>query len=193
MSRHFGRITESPRSINVPGLSVVELVMEIEETFGLAITDDEAERIHGIGGIKEFLISRVHRGSSTECVTQRAFYRLRTVVCEVLAVPRAAVNPRKRWSDLLPATRRRWAWKLIVTGAHLPNRPRWNVPILRWNPPVFRRTVGLTARLLAAMEPIPVKGPGEGWSRDEISRTVDRLVVERCEITDFCDDVFLAD
>ncbi len=193
MSRRSDESVQPPPSVSVPGLSVVELVMAIEETFGLAIPDSDAERIVTVGDIKRYLRSRVRRDCSTDCASQRAFYRLRSVVCDELCVSPKVVQPRRRWLDVLPARGRRVAWKRIVRRARLPHRARWSLPVLRWNLPSFRNTVGWSARLLAASEPLPVKAPSEGWTRDEISRTVDRLVMDVCEITDFSDEVFLAD
>lgn len=86
MSRRF---RPSVPYVNVPGLSVIELIMAIEETFEMTTTDDDAETITTVGDIKDFVASHVRRSPSTECQTQRAFYRLRGVVCEVLQVPRA--------------------------------------------------------------------------------------------------------
>lgn len=55
------------------------------------------------------------------------------------------------------------------------------------------RRLDRTARLLAAMEQPPQSEPREGWTRQEIFRTIDRLVVEVCEVTDFSDHSILLD
>ncbi len=193
MARSPERDKRSVPHVRLPGLSVVELVMEIEQVFHLTIPDREARTIVTVGDIKNYLASRVRLGSSTDCVTQRAFYRLRSVVCGELTVPRSLVRPSSAWKDLLPAHGRRWVWGRIVKRARLPRQPPWNVAGLRWKLPIYRDTVGSTARLIAAAEPVSPRGPDESWTRGEISRAVDRLVMDVCEVTDFSDDVFLED
>ena len=108
----------------VPALSVVELVMAIEETFGFALSDGDSATLRSVGDLKQRIAARVPSRPSAQCVARQEFRRLQTVASEVLGMPR-------------------------------------------------RRD--------------------QGWSRDEISRLVDRLIIEICEIADFSDEVILQD
>lgn len=173
--------------------------MAIEETFSLTMTDSDAETIFTIGDLKRYVQSHVRQTSASKCYCQRAFYRIRADACDVLDARRSSVRPRTLWTELLPSKGRRRAWKRIVRGAGVPHLEYWKLPFLslaplrRWDVPVFRGTVGSTAYLLAAMEPLPQRSPGAPWSRDEISRVIDRQIVDTCGISDFSDDVMLVD
>lgn len=193
------------RIIHVQPLSFVELVMAAEETFGFTITDRDAERLSTIGDFKRYFESHIPSSKAFRCTCQRAFHGIRAIVCEVLGVPRDRVRPQTEWTDLLPTNGRRRAWKRIARKAQIPQLNFWElqnrealaalgrVLTRRWDAPVFRRTVGSTAQLLAALQPLPTKAPDEGWSREEISRVLDRLILDVCVVLDFSDDVRLVD
>lgn len=172
--------------VRVPPLSVVELAMAIEETFEITITDEADEAFWTIGGIKDFVASQARRRPSTRCETQRTFYRLREAVSRVLSVPRSAVRPGTPWTELLPQRGRIRAWWRVARAARVPHLRRWRLPS-------YRRTVGSVAALLAAAQVTPRSRTGSGWSRDEVRRIVDGLVIEVCELADFCDNVALVD
>lgn len=61
------------------GLDTVELVIEVEESFGISIGDEDAPGIVTVGDLFEYVLERV--GSRpTLCLTSLAFYRLRRAI-----------------------------------------------------------------------------------------------------------------
>lgn len=49
-------------------------------------------------------------------------------------------------------------------------------------------TLGKTASAIARDHPARVKGPGEGWTREEIKEIVDQLIVEVLEVEQFSEN-----
>jgi hypothetical protein len=108
----------------------VAVVMAIEEKFGLTIPDEEAEKIHTMGQLHDYVLARVARGQPQVCVTSAAFYRLRRALGEVCGVPREHVRPQARLEDLVPLPDRPSAWHELqarLSNLHLPplRRPAW--------------------------------------------------------------------
>ena len=59
------------------GLDSVELVMAIEEEFGIDIPDRDAEKMTTVGEVYEWLKTRIATTDPIACLTQRVFYQLR--------------------------------------------------------------------------------------------------------------------
>jgi hypothetical protein len=58
------------------GLDTVELLLAIEEEFGVDIPDD-AERLTTVGETYEWLRTRLASTPAVDCLTQKVFYKLR--------------------------------------------------------------------------------------------------------------------
>ena len=56
------------------GLDGVEIVMKVEEAFGITIDDAEAGKITTPGQLIELVLSKVGRTVDEACLTQRAFH-----------------------------------------------------------------------------------------------------------------------
>ena len=59
------------------GLEGLEIVLAVEETFGIAIPDAAASQIQRPAELIEFIESHVPTVYSHDCLTQNLFYRLR--------------------------------------------------------------------------------------------------------------------
>ena len=95
------------------GLDAVELILEIEDKFGVNIHDAEAEKIRTVGDLFEFLNRRLAYQSS--CPGMTLFHRIRKRLVEVLEVDRCQIRPSTRLDELLPIERRRLAWAALKT------------------------------------------------------------------------------
>jgi acyl carrier protein len=92
------------------GLDTVELVMEVEDEFGMSIPDADAELIQTVGQLHAYVCQRLRPRGETVCPTARAFYRFRRALLARQPVPRRCVRPSSRVSRLLPEEcRDRWA------------------------------------------------------------------------------------
>jgi hypothetical protein len=72
------------------GLEGVELVMALQERFGVAISDAEAEASVTPAAVVELIFGKLRNTDERVCVSQRAFYLLRKGLAPRLAAERGA-------------------------------------------------------------------------------------------------------
>lgn len=111
------------------GLDLVELVMEVEDAFGISIPDEEAGSLTTVGALIGYVHKRLQSYKSDTCATAAAFYRIRRLFMQKLPLNRADIKPDSSLAELIPAERRREIWsELAVTESQrLPRlqRPAW--------------------------------------------------------------------
>src|SRR3954453_3926563 len=91
------------------GLDTVELVMEIESEFEIAIPDADAELIQTVGHLHAYVCHTLRPRPETICPSARAFYPLPRALRDNHPTPRRAVRPSARLARLLPEDcRHRW-------------------------------------------------------------------------------------
>jgi acyl carrier protein len=109
------------------GLDTVELVMALEEKFGVEIPDDAAEKMLTVRDIIDFIYENLPHAKTSVCFSQRAFYELRRAAIPTLGISKKVFRPKTRWEDLIPKEERRQTWQRIETAfkvAHLPKLER---------------------------------------------------------------------
>jgi acyl carrier protein len=111
------------------GLDSVELVIEVEESFGIKIPDQEASEIITVGDLLECVMRKLGHEESRICLSSAAFYALRSALMNTFGVSRSSVRPASQVEEFLPiASRRRdWEWLGQSLGMRLPDlqRPSW--------------------------------------------------------------------
>ena len=117
------------------GLDSVELVMAVEEAFEIRIEDSEAEQLFTPRDVIEFVSVKTARSFAKECLTQRAFNRLRSGLVRYAGVRRHAVRPKTQMAGLISANDRRRIVRQIldelgVAMDPLFVRPRWLVGLI---------------------------------------------------------------
>ncbi len=105
------------------GLDLVELVMEIEEEFGLDIPDYEAEKLTTVGSVYEWLKIRVASFSPVACLTQRVFYKLRRALIANYNLERRTIEPNTRLTDLMPLALVESGWPFLQMFIDLKTPP----------------------------------------------------------------------
>jgi acyl carrier protein len=76
------------------GLDTVELVMKVEDEFGFAIPDEDAEKIQRCGELHAYVVHRLRPLAGAPCRSAAAFHRVRRVLLRHLPVERRQVRPR---------------------------------------------------------------------------------------------------
>lgn len=104
------------------GLDAVELVMEVEEQFGIEIDDREAEKTLTVGELYEVVLGKCGKMTSNSCVKQRAFYALRNGLVKAFNADRKEIRTETHTSKFFPALviRHRWEGFGKSTGLRLP-------------------------------------------------------------------------
>ena len=87
------------------GLDLVELVIGVEDAFGISIPNSDAEKLTTPRKLIEYLNGRLLREETPSCLTQRAFYQLRAQAVELARVERRDIKPTTEWSSLFPNPR----------------------------------------------------------------------------------------
>jgi acyl carrier protein len=119
------------------GLDGVELIMEVEDHFGITIADGEAEQMRTVGDLVALVRSRIEAAASSRCLALPGFLELRRVVREVRSDPTVRLKPSQPVIDRLSAPQRRRLWR------RLPE-------LLRTEPTPLRRPRAMR-RILAAI------------------------------------------
>jgi acyl carrier protein len=95
------------------GLDSVELVMAIEEEFGLEIPDKAAERMYTVGDVYTYIKDRIATAQPGACLTQRTFYKIRKTLIEHFGIERQSVDLNTRLGDLISKQELEEAWPFL--------------------------------------------------------------------------------
>ncbi len=104
------------------GLDLVELVMEVEDAFGISISDEDVPTLETVGSLHQYVSKQVGERLRTPCLTAVAFYRLRRSLMSVLQVSRNELRPSTDLRQLIPSRGRRAVWRRLQAslGLKLP-------------------------------------------------------------------------
>lgn len=171
------------------GLDSVELVIRVEDTFGIQIPDRDAAALTTPRKVTDFILSRVEESQQPlPCMSQKAFYSLRREFTRQFSVPRRQFVPDARLKDLLPEERRDELWKTIGSSLKVKKWPA--ISRSRWlgflTPTV--QSVGELVDYLVTNEPLIVKGDEASWSREQVWDVLKRLIKDETSINDFSED-----
>ncbi len=95
------------------GLDAVEIVMDVEDHFGISIRNTEAELVRTVGDLVTLIQSRIEAAHLARCPTLSAFLRLRSVARDVVADDRMRVRTKMRISEVLTRSQVRVLWKRL--------------------------------------------------------------------------------
>jgi len=117
------------------GMDGVEILMEVEEAFGVEISDAEAERMETPRDLIDCVMQRLGTTATATCLTQRAFHLVRRALMRQLPVTRKQVRPTERMAALVPKEQRAALVERLSQewgAGPLPalGRPRWLVWVL---------------------------------------------------------------
>lgn len=108
------------------GLDLVELVLEVEETFSISLDDDEVAQVVTVGQFNDLILRKSSDTNLTGCPTANAFYRLRQSLIGVLGIPCKDVRPSTSVVALLPYWQRLHIWKRLEQNLALQLPPLSN-------------------------------------------------------------------
>jgi acyl carrier protein len=110
------------------GLDTVELLLEVEESFGFSIEDKDAPALETVGDLYAYILDHRFRGKQDGCLSSVAFYKLRRALMSILRIPRKHVRLKTELAELIPKRRRHfWNNRREALALRLPelNRPIW--------------------------------------------------------------------
>lgn len=130
------------------GLDGVELVMAFEESFGISISDGEAEKCVTPGMVIDLICQKLRMTDAKTCQTQRAFYLLRRALMKHTNQPRAAITPATPLDQLLSRNSASVIWPLLGQSVEARTWPKLGLP--RW----LSNTLWVLFGILALVMPV---------------------------------------
>ena len=103
------------------GLDSVELVMAVEDKFGIRIEDSEAEKIYTIQDFADIVYDKIITNPTDKCLVQIVFYRIRKAIGN-LTLTKDEIYPEMKISELFTPLelKEKWHRLRIETGLELP-------------------------------------------------------------------------
>lgn len=116
------------------GLDTVELVLAIEEEFGITIQEEDAEHMVTPRLVADYVFPRVRVHEDEPCPSQSTFYRIRSVLVNEFGVSRREIRRDSQLYKLLePDIKAQWARLRVSLGAErFPTLERSNNLIATW-------------------------------------------------------------
>jgi acyl carrier protein len=106
------------------GLDLVELVIEVEETFRITIPNEEAANIVTVGQLYECIFSKQMTRETNRCLSAAAFFQFRRALTDQFGINRGNVRPSTIIGRIVPGQKRRSEWQ------HLARKLDWRLPPL---------------------------------------------------------------
>lgn len=111
------------------GLDGVELIMEVEDEFGITIPDSAATEMRTVGDLVSLCLDRISAAKNVRCMSLSCFLSLRRLVREVLNDPELRIRPREEIEDNLGVLDRKRLWQglpeLLESAPRELRRPLW--------------------------------------------------------------------
>ena len=111
------------------GLDGVEMVMAVEDAFGIAITDTEAEAVTTPGKLIDLIVSKISGHFSNKCHSMVIFHQLRKALVERVGIPRGSVRRHTDLRRLDVNLSESALWVLLENTLPHPQWPRLYPPI----------------------------------------------------------------
>lgn len=89
------------------GLDSVEILVNVENAFGITISNYEAEKVATVGDIHNIVWRTLQGRQSMRCRSQQIFYKLRYTLSAKFNVPKEAIEPDASMNHLFPKIKRR--------------------------------------------------------------------------------------
>jgi acyl carrier protein len=123
------------RSNSSMGLDAVEIVIRVEDAFDIAIEDSEAEKMMTPRDVIEYVTRKVGRTDRAQCLTQRAFHRIRASLIRHAGLKRVEIKPAVPTGKLFPVRQRKELLgktleDIGVAASPEMVRPKWLVGLL---------------------------------------------------------------
>lgn len=84
------------------GLDTVELIMGIEDEFGIIIPDEDVENLQTMQEAHNYIFNQLRTRPIFPCPNQHAFYQLRKALLEIGNFSRSSIRPDSKTRQFLP-------------------------------------------------------------------------------------------
>jgi hypothetical protein len=108
------------------GLDTVEMIMDIEDEFCIAIADEDASRLVTVGQLYDHVLLLLKRNPARRtmpCASAHCFYELRREMLADRAVPRVRIRPDSQIDAIVPPGSRREVLTRLTRKLNFPSPP----------------------------------------------------------------------
>lgn len=111
------------------GLDSVEILVNVENAFGITISNYEAEKIYTVGDIHNIVWRNIQGRQSMRCRSQQLFYRLRYILINRYKVPGEAIQLNASLNNIFPQKNRRLKYHKLQKELQL-KLPQLVLPVI---------------------------------------------------------------
>lgn len=101
------------------GLDSVELILELEESFNISFSDEEASRMLTVGECYEAILKKLPSHEEKFCLSAVTFYKVRKALMSAVDLTRSEIRPATDLASLIPAKERRKVWRDMKSSLQL--------------------------------------------------------------------------
>ena len=178
------------------GLDTVEVVLRIEDTFGISIPDEVATGLFTPNDVIDYILTQVEVSNEPlPCLTQKAFHLLRRSFIRTLHIPRRSFRLDVPLKSLIPDDQKEELWGEIGRDMGMKEwpsifRPKW----LRAMFPHGCQNVRELVDYLLRHDLVRVKGEERKWTRTQVKDVLWRVIKDETGVEDFTGESrFVAD
>jgi len=92
---------------NIDKADIGFLLMEIENSFGIQLENEELKDIRTFGELCDCIINRIQLENTDDCTTQQSFYKLRNAIGNLFNTDAKTISPEDQLKVYFPRFRRR--------------------------------------------------------------------------------------
>ena len=100
----FAWLPKSPvrqKGCFIDDLALVELYMDVEESFNISISDEEGQKIHTVGELYDCINEKVTQLANSRWTPEEVWEKLKSIIMEILEVQADRVFKEANLYDLL--------------------------------------------------------------------------------------------
>jgi len=104
------------------GLDIVEIVLEVEDAFGIKLPETALPAMEGPRAMKALILAELRQRDAHPCPNAWVFYRLRRAMMDALGIDRKQVRPDAELAGFFPPRYRWRRWQKVArqSGLWLP-------------------------------------------------------------------------
>ena len=88
------------------GMDIVDMVLDVEERFGISLPDVECQNVATVEGLHQLVLSKLDKADQMKCLTSATFYRIRKVIAETIEADKRTLRPDTALQEMLPIEKR---------------------------------------------------------------------------------------
>src|SRR5690606_219915 len=92
---------------NIDQADIGFLLMEIENSFGIQLKNEELKEIRTCGELCDCIINKIQLENTDDCTTQQSFYKLRNAIGNLFNKDAKTISPEDQLKEYFPRFRRR--------------------------------------------------------------------------------------